>query len=139
MGCGASVVKGPGNRKKSSKPIGQQSIVQTAIIEAVPIMASLQSLMAPGEHTEDEATKRVHVIDISGGSFPENFEGHIECNDIVEFTTKGTGAFDVVEVYKDGDDYYPAVNGYTLRNIKSRSPENDRRLIFPFALTQSDI
>ncbi|CAM4854988.1 unnamed protein product [Rotaria socialis] len=139
MGCGASVVKGPGNRKKSSKPIGQQSIVQTAIIEAVPIMASLQSLMAPGEHTEDEATKMVHVIDISGGSFPENFEGHIECNDIVEFTTKGTGAFDVVEVYKDGDDYYPAVNGYTLRNIKSRSPENDRRLIFPFALTQSDI
>ncbi|CAF1275038.1 unnamed protein product [Rotaria magnacalcarata] len=139
MGCGASVVKRSGNQKKSSKPVGQQSTVQAPIIEAVTIMASLQCLMAPDEHTEDEATKMVHIIDISSGSFPEEFEDRIECNDIVEFTTKAKGDLDVFEVYKDGDDYYPVVNGYTLRNIKSRSPENDRRLMFPFALTQSDI
>jgi hypothetical protein len=102
-------------------------------------MASLQGHM-PNHNTQgDEQTKMVHIIDITDGTFPEQLPPRIECDDIIEFKINDREEYDLFQVYKDGNDYYRVNNGYELMNIKTRTPENERRLILSLALNQPEI
>ncbi|CAF1236326.1 unnamed protein product, partial [Adineta ricciae] len=137
MGCGASVKpnadkinspKSNGPQKKNDKPIS-----------AVPnLTVSLQGHgITQNEHDD---TVLIHVIEIINGSFAEKASGlRIECDNIVEFKVNGKDEYDIIQVYKDGNDYYPVKYGCQLLNIKNRTAPKQRRIPFSFDLNQPDI
>lgn len=106
---------------------------------AVPIMASLQGSLPHNENPDHERARIIHHINIDDDLCLVPTGDLIESTDIVQFETKSGKAIDIFEVYKDGDDFFPVVNGYELRNVKNNTPAAERRLLFPFALTDSDI
>jgi hypothetical protein len=102
-------------------------------------MASLQGHMPNHNIQGDEETKMIHIIDLHDGEFPDQHPERIECDDIIEFKINDGGTYDIYQVYKDGNDYYRVNNGYELKSIKTRTAENDRRLLLSLALNQEHI
>jgi len=102
-------------------------------------MASLQGHMPSNHIHGDEQTKRIHIIDINNGLFPDRMPKPIECDDIVEFRINGKDEYDIFQVYKDGNDYYRINHGYELLNIKNRTPENERRIFLSLGMTKPEI
>ncbi|CAF4832449.1 unnamed protein product [Rotaria sp. Silwood1] len=137
MGSGASCCRSSKSAglNKPSTPAGQPSKIQTQATEVPTLMASLQGQM-PNDNVQDAENVMTHFLDVENGLLPEEMPQRIECNDIVEFTIKENTEYDIFEVYKDGNDYYRVINGYELLNIKNHTPQNKRRLLFPFALNQ---
>lgn len=102
-------------------------------------MASLQGHLPTDDTQGDEETKVIHRLKLTDGHFPEQMPTRIECDNIVEFQLNGKDEYDVLQVYKDGNDFYRVVNGYDLYNIKQNTPEGDRRLLLSIALRQPEI
>ena len=99
-------------------------------------MASLQGHMSNGDLPDDQQKRTIRTIELTDGVFSERLAERIECDDIVEFKITGKGEYDIVQVYKDGTDFYRVHNGFELLNIKNRTPATDRRILLSFGLTQ---
>ena len=102
-------------------------------------MASLQGHMPNHNIQGDEETKMIHVINLDEGEFRDELPPRIECDDVIEFRIIDKESYDIYQVYKDGNDYYRVDNGYELKDIKTRTAENDRRLLLSLALNQENI
>ena len=103
-------------------------------------MASLQGHMSNNNNGHgDEESKMIHVIELNNGTFPERMPPRIECDDIIEFKINGKDEYDIMQVYKDGNDYYRVSNGYELLHVKNRTPENERRVLLSLALNSPEI
>ena len=99
-------------------------------------MASLQGHMPNGDLPGDEQKRTIRTIELTDGIFSERLPERIECDDIVEFKITGKGEYDIVQVYKDGSDFYRVQNGFELLSVKNRTPAMDRRILLSFGLTQ---
>ncbi|UJR33950.1 hypothetical protein I4U23_021368 [Adineta vaga] len=101
-------------------------------------MASLQG--HGNNQNNDEDTTVIHVIDIVDGSFTgKSSKLRIECDNIVEFKINGKEEYDIIQVFKDGNDYYPVNHGYKLLNLKNRTLPKQRRLLFSYDLNQPEL
>lgn len=142
MGCGASVAKPVNNARKIGTSAEQKKKAQTEDAEVPTLMASLQGYLPTSDTTEqreEEEIKRICRIPIIDGRFPDELSESIECDNIVEFEIKGKTEYDIIQVYKDGNDFYPVVNGYELYNLKGSTLVNERQLVLSLALQQPDI
>ncbi|CAF0883109.1 unnamed protein product [Adineta steineri] len=139
MGCGASVTK-PSNKSKTSSTSTHQRVTADKPNSEVPNrMASLQG-HAPDNHMQaDDDTKLVHIIDINDGFISDKKPERIECDDIVEFKIDGKDEYDIIQVYKDGNDYYRVDNGFKLTNIKNRTLKKNRQISFSYDLNQPEL
>ena len=108
---------------------------------SLPVPNLTVSLQGHGfTHKEHDDTVLIHVIEIINGSFAEKAsELRIECDNTVEFKVNGKDEYDIIQVYKDGNDYYPVKYGCQLLNIKSRTAPKQRRIPFSFDLNQPEI
>ena len=102
-------------------------------------MVSLQGHMPDSENETDNQRKEIHNFNIENGSFPKVIEESIEGDDVVQFNVNENDAYDIFQVYKNGDNYYRVDNGYQLLNINRNTPMKDRRILLSFAPNKSDI
>jgi hypothetical protein len=102
-------------------------------------MASSQTNKPNDTLQSDGDTDTIYTLDITNGSFPEQIPDHIQSGDTIEFKNDKKDEYDIFQVYKDDNDYYRINNGFELLNIKSNTPENNRRILLSFTLNQSEI
>ena len=103
-------------------------------------MASLQGYLPTSNTTpNEEETKPIYRVSLTNGQFPRMPTERIESDTIVEFQVDGKHELDIVQVYKDGNDFCPVTNGYELYNIKKSTPENERRIFLSLALQEQNM
>ncbi|CAF0920401.1 unnamed protein product [Adineta ricciae] len=73
----------------------------------------------------------IHLINITNGSFAEHT---IDSGDTVEFDNHSSNPYDIVQVYRDGDEYCQVKNGIELFNIDNQTPKDRRRVILSINL-----